>query len=51
MKVCRLSKREDADKTYPCVESPSTAWASGLPLARAWFADDLLAFGLKKRYF
>ncbi len=41
MKVYRLSKREDAEKTYPCVESASTAWASGLPLARAWFAANL----------
>jgi len=41
MKVYRLSKREDAANTYPCLEKPSTLWADGLPLARAWFADNL----------
>ncbi len=41
MRVYRLSKREDAANTYPCMETPSTLWANGLPLARAWFTDNL----------
>ncbi len=42
MNVYRVRDRQKAEKAYPCAtESPSPFWADGLPLSRAWFADNL----------
>jgi len=42
MKAIRLARREDAEKAYPCAAATTYFWgAGGLPLSRAWFADNL----------
>jgi hypothetical protein len=42
MKVYRVTTEQEAKKAYPCTsEVPSPFWADGLPLSRAWFAENL----------
>lgn len=42
MKVIRIQAHDEIKHTYPCsTESPTPFWSNGLPLCRAWFADNL----------
>jgi GNAT superfamily N-acetyltransferase len=41
VKVYHLSERAQAERAYPCLERPTLPWADGLPLSRAWFAENL----------
>lgn len=42
MRVRRVQTPQDIQQTYPCAtESPIPFWADGLPLSRAWFAENL----------
>lgn len=42
MNVYRMTDKQQAEKAYPCaVSTPSPFWADGMPLSRAWFADNL----------
>jgi predicted GNAT family acetyltransferase len=42
MRVYQVTKEQEARKAYPCAtEVPLPFWADGLPLSRAWFAENL----------
>jgi GNAT superfamily N-acetyltransferase len=42
MRACRVTSSAESENAYPCtIEDPKIFWANGLPLSRAWFADNL----------
>jgi len=41
MRVYRVAGPHEVEQTYPCATEGGHFWAEGLPLSRAWFAENL----------